>query len=246
MTKIRTLSLTLLTLAMQATLLQVAYAEKTYQAKVVKGDVVLKINEAIKKYKKGESFLLKSGSVICYKSGNGKVEITGKKIKKRLTKKTGCQSTPSEKCHNKKCKPDYMTMALAKIKNMVTEGGTSSIAGASTRGVGNASGKTKEQAKPRTSIKLIDLEGDKYVYIENTLWTANRHTLPITLEVVTNLEKQETKEKKFTSNSMGTTQFLIPWVEIEDKNNPAQSYYLKVINKRNNVIMDPVRLILNP
>jgi len=239
----------LLVVAIQVIYLQIAYAdtEKKYQANIVDGDLVLNINNETKKTKKGESFNVKSGSLICYQEGDGKAKITGKRFKKRITKTSDCISTPREKCDiNEKCESSFLTTLLAKVKIMISSRSTPTIAGAArTSGSKPKSGKSKpSKAKPSTLIKLIDLNGEKYLYIENSQWPANKHTLPLTLEVISDLKKQTVKEKKYISNSMGISQFLIPWAEIVDKNNPAQSYPLRVrSNRKNSVLMKPVRVL---
>jgi len=84
MKKIKHLTHLTIILAIQGIYLQTAYAEKTYHANVVGGDIVLKINTKTKKAKKGEQFTLKSGSFICYQEGDGKVRIRGKDSKNAL------------------------------------------------------------------------------------------------------------------------------------------------------------------
>jgi len=233
----------LLVVAIQVIYLQIAYAdtEKKYQTNIVDGDLVLNINNETKKTKKGDSFTLKSGSLICYQEGDGKAKITGKRFKKRITKTSNCVSTPREKCDiNEKCESSFLSTLLAKVKIIISSRSTPTIAGAAR---GSDSQLKSGNATPSTLIKLIDLNGEKYVYIENSQWQANKHTLPITLEVISDLEKPSVKEKKYVSNSMGISQFLIPWAEIVDKSNPSQSYALRVRNKLNGVLMKPVRVL---
>jgi hypothetical protein len=58
-----------------------------FEAEVKSGDIELIINDKLHKYKKGSKFTLKSGTLICYKDGDGRVVIvepTLKNIESRL------------------------------------------------------------------------------------------------------------------------------------------------------------------
>ena len=209
--------------------LQTAYADNIYQATVKKGDIELLLDGQPKEYKKGKSFKLKPGSLLCYHAGKGKVEVIGKNLETVLSRKTSkdCLLIPKNKCLKKeKCKPTYLETMLKTAEKWTTNGGTTSIAGAARNGGASKKITVTNIKKNHTTVKHLKLEGEDYVYIENDKWSANQYSLPITLEVIGG------NNQKYTSTSMGITRFLIPWAEIEDKSNPTQSYHLKVMNNK--------------
>ena len=195
-----------------------AYAEITYLGKVETGDVLISVNDKeAKPYKQGDSFKLVADDLVCLRSGDGVVVVSGSanSFKEKLSKPTQCQSTPQ-----KNMEKGWFSNAKKAVVEVGKEGMPDDLVSSSVK------------------TSLITLNNIEYFVLENSSWHKNDNTLPFTLELIVD----DRTIKKYVSHHRNTTLFFIPRKDIEEAN--GQSYTLRVVNKFGSEILKATRFSL--
>ena len=138
-----------------------------FDVEVKKGPVSLLINDQSKDLKVGEKFTLKTGDMICFTKGDGRIVIVGKTYKKQLSKRNkSCKYLPNEDgktIEYSQVLKDSVVSIFAKAKEKSTDG---------------VSRKNIESDILTVPISMgLDA---KYLAVENSMWGP----LPITLELL--------------------------------------------------------------
>ena len=173
-----------------------------YTAQVKKADITVTVNSKDKSLKKGDSFDLSAGDIVCYKDGDGRLVIKGDSYTKQLSKKSSpCQKLPTDK----KKSEDVKVMAM--VASVFAKSQEESV-----NGVSRKDTQIKEQKK---EIKLD--KSKKYILVENRDWGP----LPVTLTIV---DANGKVISSYENAEDDVTSFLIPTDRLKS------GYTLKVTN----------------
>ena len=180
-----------------------------YEAKVVKDKVTITIDENLTTLMPGERIRLKPGTIICFKSGEGRVIVTGKHYKKQLSKHTkSCKLLPHE---GNKQKSTSFAKGILAIFSPTKE--------RSVYGISRNTATIASDTKP-----IIIHKDTKYLLIEKR-WGP----LPVTLTIV---DKDGKIVETLINDGETTTSFLLPVTIFKD------GYRIEVRNAFGDLLVD--------
>jgi len=183
-----------------------------YSAEVKNHEVTVEINGIDHTYSAGERIDLKPGDLICLKSGDGRVVITGKDYRMQLSKHgSGCRHLPS-----KDGQADHYAETLLKsIVSIFKKSEEDSVSGVSRKGT---------EAVKRTKPIVLN-KTSKYLSIESNQWGP----LPVKVKIFDENGKMVSsdvnKDDVFTS-------FVFPVSILKD------GYRIRVTNAFDDVLVD--------
>ena len=161
-----------------------------FNAEVKKSDVSLEINGNIKSFKAGDKFSLKSGDIVCFKEGKGRVVIVGDGgYKKQLNRHVkSCKIMPGVN------KNSGSGVNLSNLVSVVTQKAQEqSVSGVSRKG-----GKITKITKP-----IIVDKNKKYIAI-----TSNEWAVPATIKLIDKDGKIVMQDK--SDEDANSVEFIIP------------------------------------
>ena len=188
-----------------------------FNGEVKKDSVKLQINKDIKSYKKGEVIPLKSGDILCFVEGDGRIVIKGKNYKKQLSKKSrSCKVIPDTKGNS-----STYTKDLAKI-------GENIIVALSSSQEVVLPGVSRKSVEQETSTqKFISISKEKqFIAVASSEWGP----LPIRLEV---FDTKGSLVDTLINEDDTETLFILP------VNRVKEGYILKVTNMFDDILFNP-------
>ncbi len=188
-----------------------------FNAEVKKGDVTLQINKDIKSYTKGNNVPLKSGDIVCFVEGNGRVVIKGENYKKQLSKRSrSCKVIPNSKGNS-----NTYTKDLEKV-------GENIIIALSNTQEDEITGVSRKSVEQETSTQeFISISKEKlFIAVASSKWGP----LPIVLEV---FDTKGALVDTLINEDDTETLFILPVNRVED------GYKIKVTNMFEDILFNP-------
>lgn len=162
-----------------------------FNAEVKKADVKLQVNDNTVEYKKGDTFNLNGGDIICFVDGKGRVIIKGDSYKKQLSKRSKlCKKLPL----SKESSINYVAQIQSKIVNVLASAQEEEVDGVSRKSVDNSSTIGKD---------IVVDSKKKFIVIESENWGP----LPVTLAVY---DKNNNRIEESVNEEDVETSFIIP------------------------------------
>lgn len=188
----------------------------SFSAEVKRDSVVLQINKEIKTYTKGENIGLKSGDIVCFVSGDGRVVIKGENYKKQLSKRSrSCKFIPKLKATSNSIYSEVKNLSNKMVVAFKVSQETMT-SGVSTRSVNQETSDIKSLVIPKENY---------FISLESSTWGP----LPIKLEI---FDTKGLLIDTLINEEDSNTVFILPTNRLKD------GYSLKVTNVFDDVLLE--------